>query len=411
VTGYFGHRLVRGLKRRAAFLDVALDILDHDDRVVDDDADREHQAEQRKRVNGKAEQIEHGEGADNRHRHGDQWIDRGAPGLQEQDHHQHDQRDRLKQRVDDGRDRFSHEDRGIIIRSVVHAGRELPGELVHLRDHRVPRRQRVGAGRLKHADDRRVVMVELATQGVVAGAKLDARDVRKPHDLAARAGFQHDLAELLRRAQAALRVDCNQEIAAALDRFGAELASRDLDVLLLDGAHHVARGHAARSDLVRTEPDAHRIVAATEHPYLADAGNARELVLDPDIGVVAQVKRIILAVRDQRDQREEGRRLLLRGHPEADHFRRQARQRLGNAVLHVHLRLVRIGAGGEGDRHLQHAVGAGHRLHVHHVLDAVDLLLERRRHGLGDDLGVGARIGRLHDDGGRNDLGIFADRQ
>jgi len=114
--------------------------------------------------------------------------------------------------------------------------------------------------------------------------------------------------------------------------------------------------HAARSDLVRIEPDAHRIVAAAEQPYLADAGNARELVLDPDIGVVAQVKRIILAVRNQRDQREESRRLLLRGHPEADYFRRQARQRLGNAVLHVHLRLVRIGAGGEGDRHLQHAI-------------------------------------------------------
>jgi len=79
-----------------------------------------------------------------------------------------------------------------------------------------------------------------------------------------------------------------------LDWFGAELAGRDLDVLLSDGAHHVARGHAARSDLVRIEPNAHRIVAAAEQPYLADAGNARELVLDPDIGVVAQVKRINL---------------------------------------------------------------------------------------------------------------------
>jgi hypothetical protein len=67
-------------------------------------------------------------------------------------------------------------------------------------------------------------MVELATQSVVAGAKLDARDIGKPHDLAVRAGFQHDIAELLRRAQPALRVDRNQEIAAALDRFGAELA-------------------------------------------------------------------------------------------------------------------------------------------------------------------------------------------
>ena len=50
-------------------------------------------------------------------------------------------------------------------------------------------------------------MVELATQGVVAGAKLDARDIGQAHDLAVRAGLQHDIAELLRRAQAALRVD------------------------------------------------------------------------------------------------------------------------------------------------------------------------------------------------------------
>src|SRR5260221_10969379 len=128
------------------------------------------------------------------------------------------------------------------------------------------------------------------------------------------------MAYLLRRAQAALRVDRNQEIAATIDRFGAELAGRDLDVLFLDGAHHVARGHAARSDLLRIEPNAHRVVAAAEQPYLADAGNARELILDPDIGIVAQVKRIVLALRDQRDQREEGRRLLLRSHPKADHL-------------------------------------------------------------------------------------------
>ena len=31
---------------------------------------------------------------------------------------------------------------------------------------------------------------------------------------------------------------------------------------------------------------------------------------------------------------------------------------------------------------------------VEHVVDAVDLLLDRRRHGLGEDLGGGAGIGR-----------------
>ena len=40
------HRAVRRLARREAAGDVALDVLDHDDGVVDDDADRQHQAEQ-----------------------------------------------------------------------------------------------------------------------------------------------------------------------------------------------------------------------------------------------------------------------------------------------------------------------------------------------------------------------------
>jgi len=42
-----------------------------------------------------------------------------------------------------------------------------------------------------------VYMVELATQVVVAGAKLDARDVGKPPRPRVRAGFEHDIAELL----------------------------------------------------------------------------------------------------------------------------------------------------------------------------------------------------------------------
>ena len=48
------HRLDRRLARRQAVLDVMLDRLDDDDRVVDDDADRQHQAEQRQVVEAEA---------------------------------------------------------------------------------------------------------------------------------------------------------------------------------------------------------------------------------------------------------------------------------------------------------------------------------------------------------------------
>ena len=89
----------------------------------------------------------------------------------------------------------------------------------------------------------------------------------------------------------------------------------------------------------------------------------------------------------------------------------QARQRLRDAVLHLHLRVVEIGAEREGDGQRHPAVGGRLREHVEHVLDAVDLLLERRGDGLGDDLRIGARIGRAHDHRRRHDLRILADRQ
>ena len=53
------------------FLHHALDILDHDDGVVDDDADGEHQRQQRHRVGGEAHGQHDREGADQRHRNGD----------------------------------------------------------------------------------------------------------------------------------------------------------------------------------------------------------------------------------------------------------------------------------------------------------------------------------------------------
>ena len=62
--------------------------------------------------------------------------------------------------------------------------------------------------------------------------------------------------------------------------------------------------------------------------------------------------------------------------------------RLGQryAVLHEHLRDVEVGSGLEGDGQGVVAVVGALRGHVHHALDAVDLLLDRGGHGVGDDL-------------------------
>ena len=80
-----------------ALVQPALDVLDDHDGVVHDDADRQHQAEQRQVVQREAEGGHHGEGADDGHRHGDQRDDRRPPTLQKDQHHQRHQDHRVAQ--------------------------------------------------------------------------------------------------------------------------------------------------------------------------------------------------------------------------------------------------------------------------------------------------------------------------
>ncbi len=71
-AGDLGHRLLAGLRHGELrmFLHHPLDVLDHDDGVVDHDADGEHEREQRNGVGGIADEEHDREGADDRHRHG-----------------------------------------------------------------------------------------------------------------------------------------------------------------------------------------------------------------------------------------------------------------------------------------------------------------------------------------------------
>ena len=111
------------------------------------------------------------------------------------------------------------------------------------------------------------------------------------------------------------------------------------------------------------------------------------------------------------DHHRQVRRTLARGHAQRAHLFRQARQCLRDAVLHLYLGAVDIGTELEYHRDLQAAVLLRLRVHVDHVLDADDLLLQRRGHGAGYDLRVGARVLRGHHYGRRADLRIFGDRQ
>jgi hypothetical protein len=98
-AGNLTHGLVGGFIRAKAPPDVVFDVFDHDDCVVNDDADGEHKPEQGQGVDGETQQIQEGEGAYHRYRHGNQRDNRRSPGLQEEDDDENDEEHRLQKRV------------------------------------------------------------------------------------------------------------------------------------------------------------------------------------------------------------------------------------------------------------------------------------------------------------------------
>ncbi|KIT68206.1 hypothetical protein PY02_00325, partial [Staphylococcus aureus] len=127
------------------------------------------------------------------------------------------------------------------------------------------------------------------------------------------------------------------------------------------------------------------------------------------VGDIFPIDRIVR--RDQVDDQQEVRRGLARHDAQALHFLGQARNRDRDPVLHQHLRGIEIGPRFERDGDGDVAVAGRLRRLVEHVVDAVDLLLDRRGDRLGDGLGRSAGIGGGDRHRRGDDVGILGNRQ
>ena len=406
------HGLVRGVARAHALAQIALDVLDHHDRIVDHDADRQHEPEQREVVEREAGRGEHQECANQGHRDRHDRDDRGAPGLQEQDHDDHDQPDRLVDRLDHLVDRFADELGRVVHDVVAQALGERLRELRHGRLEAVRGGERVGARLLEDQQRHRCALIEIAVGAVVLGAELDPRDVAHTRDPAVGIVLDHDVGELARIDQPAERLDVELEGALMRHRRLVEHAGGHLDVLRLQRLDDLAGGQVARGDPVGIEPDPHGVVARAEDLDVADAVEPRQHVLHLQGRVVRDVELVARTVRRiEMDHHHEVGRVLAHRDAEALNLVGQLRLRDRQAILHQNLGDIEIGAERERHRDRDVAVAGCLRDHVEHVLDAVDLLLDRRRDRLADHLRRRARIGRVDHHSGRRDLRILRDRQ
>ena len=407
------HRgLGRCLRRELLLLHQSLDVLDDDDRVVDDEPDREHEAEQRERVDREPERLHQREGSDQRDGHRDGGDQRGAKALEEHEDDEEDQQHGLDERREHLLHGFRDEERGVVDDRVLHAGREALRQALHLGAHglrdveRVRRRQRVDA------DARRLQPPELGETPVALGAELDACDVLQAQYRAVGARAHHDLLELLHGGEAAPGGERVLELLALGRGRLPDRARGHLLVLLAQHADHVLRVDPELRQLGGQQPDAHRVAPLTELRHLADAGQALEPIRDVDPGVVAEEEIVARAVgRDQVDDQREVGRLLRHAHALALHLLRELRLGDLHAVLDVDGGDVQVVADLERDRGAHAAVVRAVRGHVHHALDAVDLLLDRDGDGALDHLRARAGVAGRDLHGGRGDRRKLRDRE
>ncbi len=203
------------------------------------------------------------------------------------------------------------------------------------------------------------------------------------------------------------------ELLVRRSRLASDLTCRVDCVLRLDRVGNVRDGDAELCQLVRLHPQPHGILARAEDLGLADAVQARDWIIEVDVGVVGQIVRIVRAMRRiQGDQHERSRGRLLESDSVAVHRGRQ----LTGCQLFARLReqQVRVGISFEIeiDKQRRLLVGGGVQgVHVGHVVHAVHLLLDGRGDRILECLGIGAWVIGLQPDFGRCDVRKLRYRQ
>ena len=406
--GAFGRLAGRQLRM---LLHHPFDVFHHHDGVVDDDADRQHDGEQRHRVGRIADGQERDERADQADRHCKRRNQGGANAAEEKEDHDDDEDEGLDQGLLHLVDGVGDEHRGVVS--------DFPGQIVgkpllRFGDailHRLQGVDRIGAGRLIDRDRRRRAAVEPGVAIEIGGAELKARDVAEAEHRAVGIGPDHDIGEFLHRGEAALGLDIELQLLIVGDRPGADAADRGLDILRLDRVDDVAGGQVEPGQPIGAHPGAHGVILRAPYGRVADAGRAFDPIEQVDGDVIGEEQRIVGVLgRIDRDDAEQRRGFLLHRDALALHVRRQLRQRHLDPVVDVDGVDVGIGAELERRRERIAAVVAARALHVDHLVDADDLRLDDLGDGRFHDGGVGAGIKRRDRDLRRHDIRILRQR-
>ncbi len=317
----------RNLRRAIAAHHVPVDVLHHHDRIVDQDADREDEREQRDAVERVAQRVVHEEGERQRHRNGNQYHQRLTPA--EEEPHEERHRERGDQQVQDQLLRLVTGSLSVVARHIERdVGREeAPARRLHALLHGVGHDGGVGPLPLGDAD-RHGVPDRSAGDGMrdvvrhVAEVLAHRRHVAHHHrDATARA--HHDLTHLGGGRERRTDVDAVDGVRAG------ELAGLQSRVGLLEHLGHLAGSHPERREARGLERHRQLQRMPPGDRGLGHVGHGPDLILE----VHGDLPQLVARIARRREREREDRDVV-------DRVRRdQRRKRAGRRLVHRRLQL------------------------------------------------------------------------
>ena len=384
---------LRGVDRRAELIlvllfDESIDVLQHHDCVVDDDADRKRKRQHGHEVQREAHVPDEPEGRDDRRGNRNRRNDRRAQVAQEEEHDQRGENRSDDEMLFDVVNSRLDEIGCVADHACVVTGWQLTLQLVEPLHHIFDDFHRIRARLPAYLEEHGAGAIHVGNRFGLRLAVFDARDVAHAHLMSVLLA-DHHVGELRHGLYAAARAQGHRLRALIHAPAG------DFDVLLLQRSRDVGHRQVVGAQAIGVEPDVDLPRPSTNDEHLPDARHAFELAAQHLVGILGDVaQRLVRAERETEHWRRIGieavdTRLL--------HGLGQERQDAVDLVAYLLRGHIRVFLQQEADHDLRDPL-RGCRAQLVDAADRVDGFLDLVADFGFDLLRRGTGLHRRHDD-------------
>ena len=267
----------RSLKRLHALLNMPVYVFQHDDRIINHQANCQHQGQQGQRVDAKTGHRHQGKSPNQGHRYRQQWNDRRSQRAQEYKNNQGHQHRGLKNGHEHAVDRALNKHRVVVGHLHLHAGRQVALHLDQQLANTGRQIERIGCGLADHAHPDRVAAIQAHAGALVHRGLLDPRHIGDSNGLPIHDAYHH-LREFLRPLQVSRCCDIEFPHAAL------NAAGRHFQVGASQRVFKVLNGQPVSGEFVGVYPNPHGKLALALHDDISSARGGLQHRLDQCVG-------------------------------------------------------------------------------------------------------------------------------